>query len=148
MAPEFNLHGFTATTMPVGPVLVVNGPVRERIGMNWGKNAMGQGNRANATIGRALNLCIRNIGGARPGDVDRATQGQPGKYTFCFAENEADSPWESWAEERGVEPGRSAVTIFGGDGPHLVVDQLSREPESLTRSLAASLRTTIHAKLE
>ncbi len=144
---EFNIHGLAATTMPVGPVIVVNGPIRERIGMNWGKNAMGQGNRANATIGRALQLVVRNVGGARPGDVDRATLGQPGKYTFCFAEDEADSPWESLAIERGVEPGRSAVTVFGGDAPHVVVDQLSRDPESLSRSLAASLRSVIHTKL-
>lgn len=144
---DFNMHGMAATTMGVGPMIVVNGPVRARIGMNSGINALGQGNRANATIGRALQLIVRNVGGARPGGVDRATLGQPGKYTFCFAENEEDSPWEPLAVERGVPAGRSAVTVFGADGPHVVVDQLSREPDSLARSLAGSLRALIHPKL-
>ena len=89
---EFNMHGVLATTWFVGPVLVVNGPVARAIGMNSGINALGQGNRANATIGRALQLVIRNVGGGRPGEVDRATLGTPGKYSFCFAEDEAGSP--------------------------------------------------------
>ena len=107
----FNIHGLLATTMSVGPMIVVNGPIRRRIGMNSGINAMGQGNRANAAIGRALQLVVRNVGGGRPGGVDRATLGQPGKYTFCFAENEEDSPWEPLSVERGIAPGVSAVTL-------------------------------------
>jgi len=81
---EFNMHGVLATTMPVGPVMIVNGPIRQRIGMNSGVNVLGQGNRANSTIGRALQLTVRNVGGGRPGGVDRATQGNPGKLSFCF----------------------------------------------------------------
>ena len=76
---EFNIHGVLATTMPVGPVLIVNGPIRRAIGMNSGVNVLGQGNRANSTIGRALQLVIRNVGGGRPGGVDRAAHGNPGK---------------------------------------------------------------------
>ena len=144
---EFNMHGLAATTMSMGPILVVNGPVRQRIGMNAGMNVLGQGNRANATIGRAVQLVVRNVGGARPGDVDRATFGSPAKYGFCFPEDEEGSPWESLAAERGVRDGTSAVTVFGGESPRVVVDQLSREPESLARSLAAALRTVIHPKL-
>ena len=83
---EFNIHGVIATTMGVGPVAIVNGPIRRAIGMNTGINALGQGNRANSTIGRALQLVIRNVGGGRPGEVDRATFGNPGKLGFCFAE--------------------------------------------------------------
>jgi len=90
---EFNMHGIVATTMGVGPVLVVNGPIAQRIGMNSGVNALGQGNRANLTIGRALQLVIRNVGGGRPGEVDRATHGSPAKLSFCFAEDEAGSLW-------------------------------------------------------
>ena len=85
---EFGMHGVLATTMFVGPVVIVNGPVARRIGINSGVNALGQGTRANATIGRALQLLIRNVGGGRPGEVDRATLGTPGKYSFCFAEAE------------------------------------------------------------
>jgi hypothetical protein len=91
---DFCLHGLLATTYFSGPVVVVNGPVTKAIGMNSGVNALGQGNRANATIGRTLQLVVRNVGGGRPGEIDRSTMGNPGKYTFCFAEKEDDSPWE------------------------------------------------------
>ena len=142
----FNIHGVLATTYFVGPVVIVNGPIAKAIGMNSGVNALGQGNRANATIGRALQLVIRNVGGGRPGEVDRATLGNPGKYTFCFAEDEERSPWEPLAVERGVPSGASAVTVFAGEGLRAVFDQLSRSPESLARSLAGCLRTVAHPK--
>ncbi|MEY2421851.1 MAG: hypothetical protein QOI95_1918 [Acidimicrobiaceae bacterium] len=144
---EFNMHGLLATTMPVGPVLIVNGPIRRRIGMNSGVNVLGQGNRANATIGRALQLVIRNVGGGRPGGVDRATQGNPGKVSFCFPEDEEGSPWEPLHVERGFAREASTVTLFPGEGPRGVIDQLSRDPESLARSFAACLRTVQHPKL-
>jgi hypothetical protein len=142
----FNIHGVLATTYFVGPVVIVNGPITAAIGMNSGVNALGQGNRANATIGRALQLVIRNVGGGRPGEVDRATLGNPGKYSFCFAEDEARSPWEPLAVERGLRRGASAVTVFAGEGLRGVFDQLSRTPESLVRSLAWCLRTVAHPK--
>jgi len=144
---EFAMHGVLATTMFVGPVVVVNGPVRRRIGMNTKGNALGQGNRANAAIGRALQLVIRNIGGGRPQEVDRATLGNPGKYTYCFAEDEEGSSWEPLAAERGVPPGRSAVTVFAGFGLQGVVDQKSRDPDSLSRSFAESLKAIHSVKL-
>jgi hypothetical protein len=144
---EFNGHGLLATTYFSGPVVIVNGPIRQAIGMNSGGNVLGQGNRANATIGRALQLTVRNVGGGVPGGVDRATLGNPGKYTFSFAEDEEGSPWESLAVERGLDPGRSAVTLFAGEGPRGVIDQLSRRPESLARSFAGCLRTVGHHKL-
>ncbi|TYP88932.1 thioredoxin family protein [Blastococcus xanthinilyticus] len=144
-AEEFALHGLLATTYFAGPVVVVNGPVAARIGMNAGVNALGQGNRANATIGRALQLVIRNVGGGRPGEVDRATMGNPGKLTFCFAEREHDSPFPPLAADRGV-PG-DAVTLVAGSGVQPVVDQLSRDPESLARTFAVCLRVNAHPKL-
>jgi hypothetical protein len=142
---EFALHGLLATTYFSGPMIVVNGPVARRIGMNSGVNALGQGNRANATIGRALQLVVRNVGGGRPGEIDRATLGNPGKFTFCVAEREADSPFAPLAADRGV-PG-DAVTLFAGSGLQPVVDQLSRTPESLARTFAACLRVNAHPKL-
>lgn len=144
---QFNLHGILGTTYPAGPVVIVNGPIARAIGMNAGLNALGQGNRANATIGRALQLIARNVGGGRPGEIDRAALGNPGKYTFCFAENEEGSPWESLAVERGLSTGSSAVTLFAGEGPRAVVDQQSRTPESLARSFAWCLRGVAHPKL-
>ncbi|HYM31443.1 MAG TPA: thioredoxin family protein [Candidatus Cybelea sp.] len=143
---EFGMHGVLCTTMFAGPVLIVNGPVAKAIGMNSAGNALGQGNRANAAIGRALQLIIRNVGGGRPGEVDRATLGTPGKYTFCFAEAE-DSPWEPLSVERGFARGASTVTVFAGEGVQGIVDQKSRTPESLARSFALSLRAVDHPKL-
>lgn len=143
----FCMHGLLATTWFSGPVVIVNGPVARRIGMNAGINALGQGNRANATIGRALQLVIRNVGGGKPGAVDRSTLGNPGKYTFCFAEDESDPCWDSLAVERGFEPDASTVTLFAGDGVQGVFDQKSRTPESLARTFAACLRVVAHPKI-
>ena len=142
----FNIHGVLATTMPVGPVIVCNGPGTRAIGMNSGMNVFGQGNRANLTIGRAVQLIIRNVGGGRPGEVDRATHGNPGKISFCFAEDEAGSPWTSLAVSRGVAAGVDALTVFPGEGPRCVVDQLARDPESLCNTFAACLRTLHNPK--
>jgi hypothetical protein len=144
---EFNMHGLLATTMPASPVVIVNGPIRRRIGMNSGGNALGQGNRANACIGRALQLVIRNVGGGRPGEVDRATHGNPGKVGFCFAEDEEGSPFPALSTSLGAASGVDTVTLFPGEAPRCIVDQLSREPESLVRSFAACLRTLHHPKL-
>jgi len=144
---EFNMHGLLATTFFSGPVLIVNGPIRQRIGMNSGVNALGQGNRANSTIGRALQLVVRNVGGGLPGGVDRATLGSPGKLGFCFAEDEEGSPFTPLSVARGLEPGQDAVTLFAGHGPTAIIDQKSRDPESLTRSFAAVLRANAHPKL-
>ncbi|WP_436795148.1 thioredoxin family protein [Actinospongicola halichondriae] len=144
---EFNMHGLLATTFFSGPIVVVNGPVRQRIGMNDGVNALGQGNRANATIGRALQLVIRNVGGGKPGGVDRATMGSPGKLGWCFPEREEGSPLSPLSVARGIEPGVDAVTLFAGHGPQSIIDQKSRTAESLARTFAACLRSVGHPKL-
>jgi len=144
---EFNMHGVLATTMPVGPVIICNGPGTRAIGMNSGVNVFGQGNRANLTIGRAVQLTIRNVGGGRPGEIDRAAHGMPGKLSFCFAEDEVGSPWTSLATSRGLDPNVNAVTVFAGEGPRCVVDQLARDPEQLATSLAECLLTVQHPKL-
>jgi peroxiredoxin len=143
---EFNIHGVLATTFFPGPVIIVNGPIRHRIGMNMGINALGQGNRANATIGRAVQLVVRNVGGGRPGEVDRAVLGQPGKYTLCFAENEERSNWEPLHVERGFRPEDSTVTIFAGGAPAGFTDQLSRSAASLATSYGLVLAAVNHPK--
>jgi hypothetical protein len=138
---DFALHGVVATTSPPGPVVVVSGPYAGAAGMNAGGNALGQGNRANLTIGRALQLTIRNVGGGRPGREDRAAHGQPGKVGFAFAERLDDTaPWPGLAHARaGLPPGETAVTVFAGEAPRFVVDQLAREPDALAASLATEL---------
>lgn len=147
LQPEFAMHGLLCTLAFSGPLIIVNGPVARRIGMNAGGNALGQGNRANATVGRAFQLIVRNVGGGRPGEIDRAVLGQPGKYTFCFAEDESDDDWTPLAEARGVPVGKSAVTLFHADGVTGFVDQKSRDPESLCRSLAMQLWSVNHPRL-
>jgi hypothetical protein len=143
---EFCMHGLLATTYFSGPMIVVNGPLSRAIGMNAKGNALGQGNRANATIGRALQLVIRNIGGGKPQQVDRSALGNPGKYTFCFAEDELGSCWESLAVEKGFAAEDSTVTLFAADGVQGIVDQKSKDPDSLCRSFAAVLRVVAHPK--
>jgi hypothetical protein len=125
----------------------VNGPKARAIGMNARGNALGQGNRANATIGRALQLVIRNVGGGRPQEVDRSALGHPGKYTFCFAEDESDPEWEPLSVSRGIPRGKSAVTLFHGDGVTAFVDHGARTAEELVRSMATTLVTVGHVKL-
>ena len=144
---EFCMHGLLATTYFSGPMIIVNGPIARAIGMNAKGNVLGQGNRANATIGRALQLVIRNVGGGKPQGVDRSVFGNPGKYTYCFAEDETSSCWESLAVEKGFPPEASTVTLFAADGMQGMVDQKSREPESLCRSYAASLSVIGHKKM-
>ncbi|MGI8925470.1 MAG: TlpA family protein disulfide reductase [Tepidiformaceae bacterium] len=143
---QFNMHGVLATTHFPGPVLIVNGPIRDRIGMNYRMNALGQGRRANATIGRAVQLVVRNVGGGRPGEVDRAALGQPGKYTSCFAEFEERSNWESLHVERGFAKGESTVTVFAGGAPTGFVDQLARGARSLANSYGQVLASVSHPK--
>jgi len=137
---EFNMHGVTATTMGASPVLVVNGPIRAKIGMNMKLAALGHGNRANATIGRALRLVIRNLGGARPGGVDRSTLASPMKFTLCFAEWEEGSPWDPLHVERGFRREDSVVTAFAmTSGPVQIVDQESRQPDQIAGTLGLGL---------
>ncbi|MBS4214709.1 hypothetical protein [Neobacillus rhizophilus] len=119
--PEFNLGGIQATTNPVAPLTIVNGKIRNKIGMNAGMGALGPGNRANATMGRALRMILLNIGGAFPGKIDKATLGMPGKYTFCIPENEEESQWEPLSVELGYAKGENVVTIFGGQGTNNVL---------------------------
>lgn len=144
---EFNMHGLLATTMPAGPVVVCSGPGTRSIGMNSGGNALGQGNRANLTIGRALQLVVRNFGGGRPGEVDRAAHGSPAKISFCFAEADDTSPYGTLAGEHGIDDGVDALTVFAGEAPHCFFDQLSRRPEALAASMAMTLQSVLHPKL-
>lgn len=145
--PDFSMHGLLCTTYFSGPVVIVNGPIATRIGMNSGLNALGQGNRANLTIGRTLQLIIRNVGGGVPGEIDRSALGNPGKLSFCFAEDESDPDWEPLSVWRGFDPGASTVTLFHGDGVQPFSDNASRTPEELCRSFATSLNVVGHSKV-
>ena len=138
----FDLYGVQATTHPVAPLAIVNGPVAQELGINGGHNAFGPGAQANATIGRAIRLALVNIGGAIPGLGDMSTFGSPAKYTYCVAENEADSPWEPLSVERGFARDASTVTVVGADNPHNVNDHESHTAEGICTTIAGTLATT------
>ena len=143
--PEFNIHGITATTYGATPIIVVNGPIRHKLGMNMGINVFGQGNRPNATIGRAVKLIIRNVGGGRPGEVERAAFGSTSKYTCCFPEFEEKSAWEPLHVERGFDTSESVVTCFGLEGgPRQIADQTSRTARSLVGSIGLGVEASWH----
>ena len=143
---EFNIHGVNSTTWGATPTLVVSGPIRQRIGMNMGLNALGQGNRANSTIGRALKLVLRNVGGAKPSGTERPTLGWPGRITSCFAEWEERSPWEPLHVERGFRADESVVTVIATEGPHQIADQVSRTAHALGGSIGLGLEAFWHPK--
>src|SRR5712691_4597470 len=140
--PRFNLNAIQTTTHPCTPLLIVNGPIAARLGINAGANALGQGHRANAVIGRAVRLTLQNVGGARPGREDRATLGHPGKYSYCVAEHEAASPWAPLHVERGFRAAESCVTVCGAEAPHNVNDHGSTTAEALLFAIAGTAATT------
>ncbi len=137
--PAFNLFAVQSTTHPCSPLVIVNGPVAAELGVNARYGAFGPGFRANATIGRAVRLCLLHLGGATPGVLDRSTQGQPSKYSFCIAENEAESPWEPLHVERGFAPGDSTVTVVGCENPHNINDHVSSRADGILATLAGSM---------
>ena len=137
--PAYNFHGAITSTGGSAPFVVVNGPVTRALGINAGVNLFGPGWRANATIGRALRLVILNCLGAQPGVLDRSTQGHPGKYTFCVAELEKESPWEPLHVERGFPRDTSAVTVFAAEGPHNVLTHYGLDAEAILVTLADAM---------
>jgi hypothetical protein len=137
-AREFNLQGIQATTNSAAVWVIVNGPRAKELGVNAAHNCLGQGTWANATIGRALRLVLQNIGGALPGEMDRATHGQPGKYSFCCAENEEASPWEPLHVERGHARDASTVTVVGAEGT-MNMNTHSKDPDEFVRAVAETM---------
>src|SRR5215468_4430946 len=140
-ADAFNLNGVQATTHMAAPLLIVNGPVAREIGMNGDCNAFGSGNRANATIGRALRLVLLNVGGAWPGELDKSTLGHPGKYTYCVTENEGVSPWAPYHVEKGFDPEDSTVFVLAAEPPHSVTNHVANDPEGILDSIASAMST-------
>jgi hypothetical protein len=136
--PAFNLLGIQTTTNPVAPFIIVNGPCRKALDINCSRNALGPGRRANATIGRAVRLVMVNVGGATPGDVDKATLGMPAKYTMCMGENEEESPWTPYHVDLGYPRDQSTVTVVGPQSFQNVQTQW-KKADSILRALASSM---------
>ena len=140
--PAFNLYAIQATTHPCAPLVIVNGPIREKLGMNSGSGAYGPGWRANAVIGRAIRLILLNVGGAHPGSGDMSTQGAPSKYSYCVAENEEGNPWEPLHVERGFSPERSTVTVVAGEPPHNINDHTGSSAADILTIVAGAMAVT------
>jgi hypothetical protein len=138
----FNLYGIQATTHPCAPLVIVNGPVALELAMNSGHNAFGPGTHSNATIGRAIRLALVSIGGAVPGSGDMSTFGAPSKYSYCVAENEADSPWEPLHVERGFPAEASTVTVVAAECPHNINDHESLTAEGILTTIAGTMAVT------
>jgi hypothetical protein len=135
----FHLQAIQATTNPAAVWLVVNGPIAQRLGINSGGNCLGPGAWANGTLGRAVRLILQNIGGGLPGDMDKATQGQPAKWTFCCAENEEANPWEPLHVERGYASGDSTVTVVGALGTWNM-NITEKEPENVVAMIGDTMQ--------
>lgn len=137
----FDLVGVACSTKGSAPLVIVGGPVCDEIGINCRGNVFGHGFRANATIGRAVRLIILNVGRSIPNQLDRGTLGHPGRFSYCIGED-SDAPWEPLHSERGgLNPGQSAVTIFGGEGMRLVNNHYN-EAEAVLHSVADCLAST------
>ncbi len=136
---RFNLRGVLCSTHVSTPLLILNGPIVQALQVNSGHNVFGPGWRANATIGRAVQLTLVNIGGATPGVLDKATFGHPGKYTYCMAENEAANPWEPLHVERGLQPNDSTVTVYPAEAPHNINNHGSHNARDLLTVVADCL---------
>ncbi len=146
MRPEFDLAEMQATTHSTAPLMIVNGPAARHCGIASGFGALGPGHRANVSIGRAVRLCMMNIGDARPGVSDMALLGHPGKFAMCLAEDEMASPWEPLSQSAGDGPDDSVVTVLGAEAPHSVVfvndADDSESATRLLRALAAVIANT------
>ena len=140
--PAFNLYAIQATTHSCAPLFIVNGPIRQELGMNSASGAYGPGWKANATIGRAVRLALLNIGGGHPGVGDMSTQGAPSKYTYCVAENEEANPWEPLHVERDFDPEQSTVTVVGGEPPHNINDHTGATAEEILTIIAGAMAVT------
>jgi hypothetical protein len=137
--PAFTLHGAITSTGGSATLLVVNGPIRQRLGFNSGTNVFGPGWRANATVGRAIRLITLNCLGAQPGVLDKSTQGHPGKYTYCIAENEEENPWPPLHVERGFARDTSTVTVFAAEAPHNVLTHYGETADAILVTLGDTM---------
>lgn len=138
---RFNAHGVQATTHFAAPLIIVNGPVRQELGFHCRQNVFSNVARANSTLGRALQLILLNLGGARPTGIDMSALGNPGKFSFCIAENEEENPWDPLHVDQGLTPDRSAVSLFAAEAPHGVSEHNARSAKGVLKAITYALAT-------
>ncbi|HEU4341117.1 MAG TPA: hypothetical protein VFU31_06055 [Candidatus Binatia bacterium] len=146
---RFNLNGVQATTHCAAPLVIVSGPVVERLGFNSRDNLFAGGCRTNAAVGRAIRLILWNIGGARTGELDKAVLGHPGKWSYCIAEDKEWNPWGPLHADRGFDSEESCVTVFAGEAPHHIMTGGGySSPEKILTVLADSLATVGNSTMQ
>lgn len=138
---RFNIHGVQATTHFAAPLVIVNGPIRHELGFACAGNVFSNIARANSTLGRALQLILTNLGGARPGEIDMSTLGNPGKFSYCIAENEEENPWEPLHVEMGFKAEQSSVSLFAAEPPHGVSEHVARDGKQVLKAISRALAT-------
>ena len=138
---RFNIHGVQATTHFAAPLVIINGPVRKELGFWSRQNVFSNVASANSTLGRALQLILLNIGGGRPDGIDMSTLGNPGKFSYCIAENEEENPWEPLHVERGFRKDQSALTLFAGDPPRGVSEHNAQHGKAILKTITRQLAT-------
>lgn len=138
---RFNLHGVQATTHFAAPLVIVNGPVRNDLGFCGGSNVFSNVGRANSTLGRAFQLALTCLGGARPGEIDMSTQGNAGKFSSCIAENEEESPWTPFHVDRGFKANQSTLSLFAAEPPHGVSEHNARRATTVLKAISRALAT-------
>lgn len=141
LAPEFNAHAVLTSTGGAALCTVVSGPLAGAVGMNARHNALGAGNRANATIGRTLRLVAMNVFEARTGGMDGSSLGHPGKYTLCFAEDDPPQPWEPLRVALGYDAADTTVSLLATEGPRQVANHLSPDGAEVLKTFAAAIRS-------
>ena len=138
---RFNLHGVQATTHFAAPLVMINGPVRQELGFWSRQNVFSNVARANSSLGRAFQLILLNIGGGRPDGIDMSALGNPGKFSFCIAENEEENPWEPFHVTRGLKPEQSAVSLFAGEPPRGVSEHTAPAGKTVLETISFALAT-------
>ena len=140
---SFLLHGATASTGGCAVLVIVNGPIAAELGMDPTFNALAASDRASTVIGRAVRLCLINLLDVRPGGIDRTSLGHPGKISYCLAEDEAGSDWLPLADERGMPPGASCVTVMAAGAPRQLMNEWTANPEEILDTFAAEIRANM-----
>jgi hypothetical protein len=143
LRPEFLLHGATASTGGCAVLVIINGPIRRELGIDSSFNTLGNSDRATAVIGRAIRLALINILEVRPGGIDRATLGHPGKFSYCVAEDEENTSWAPLSVQRGMPPDVSAVTVLAAGSPRQIMNEWTTRPEEILETFAAEMRANM-----
>ena len=143
LRPEFLLHGATASTGGCAILMIINGPIRQELGITSSFNTLGNSDRATAVIGRAIRLALINILEVRPGGIDRSTLGHPGKFSYCIAEDEENTSWLPLSVQRELPSEVSTVTVLAAGSARQIMNEWTTQPEEILETFAAEMRANM-----